>query len=62
MEIVCMHCRKLRTPRGRWVKVPEERIEELRNAGQLTYGACFACTRELFGLNPERRTETQAER
>lgn len=62
MEIVCMHCRRVRTPRGRWVTVPEERITELRNAGQLTYGCCFACTRELFGLNPEQRTETGLER
>jgi hypothetical protein len=62
MELVCMHCRKLQTPRGRWIKVPEARIEELRNEGQLTYGCCFACTRELFGLNPERRPETTVER
>ena len=47
MEVVCMHCRKLRTPRGRWVPVPEDRIVELRNRGALTYGSCFACTREI---------------
>jgi hypothetical protein len=62
MEIVCMHCRKQQTPRGRWLKVSEARIEELRNAGQLTYGCCFACTREIFGLNPERLTATRVER
>lgn len=62
MKIVCMHCRRLRTVRGRWVAVPEEHIEGLRDAGQFTYGACFACTRALFGLNPERLTETRVER
>ena len=62
METVCMHCRRQRTPRGRWVKVPEEKIAELRNEGELTYGCCFACTRELFGLNPERVMETRLER
>jgi hypothetical protein len=62
MENVCMHCRRVRTPRGRWVTVPEERIAELAAAGQLTYGCCFACTRELFGLNPEQRPEPRMER
>ncbi|HEX6037513.1 hypothetical protein [Longimicrobium sp.] len=62
MEVVCMHCRKLRTPRGRWAQVPEERILELRNRGALTYGSCFSCTRELFGLKPDQRTETQVDR
>jgi hypothetical protein len=57
MEIVCMHCRKIRTPRGRWVAVPEEKIAELRNAGRLAYGCCFACTREHFGPNPDERPE-----
>lgn len=57
-----MHCRRVRTPRGRWVAVPEERIAELAAEGQLTYGSCFACTRELFGPNPEQRQEPRMER
>lgn len=61
METFCMHCRKLRSPRGRWVAVPEEKIAELRNAGRLTFGCCFACTREHFGPDPERRAEHRAE-
>lgn len=62
MEVVCMHCRKLRTPRGRWVAVPEERVLEMRNRGSLTYGSCFACTRELFAPRPDQRTEAQVGR
>ena len=62
METICMHCRRLRTPRGRWVVVPEARIEELREGGRFVYGACFACTRTLFGTNPERLVETAAAR
>jgi hypothetical protein len=62
MENVCMHCRRLRTPRGRWVVVPEEHIQGLRDGGQLAYGACFACTRTLFGMNPDRLVEMRAER
>lgn len=62
MEIICMHCRRLRSPSGRWMAVAEAKIEELRNRGRLAYGCCFACTREHFGPNPERRTETTLER
>lgn len=62
MKTVCMHCRRLRTPRGRWVVVPEGRVQELCEEGQLVYGVCFACTRSLFGTNPERLVETRAER
>jgi hypothetical protein len=61
METICMHCRKLRSPRGRWVAFPEEKIEALRSAGKLTLGCCFACTREHFGLNPDRRPEPRME-
>lgn len=62
MEVVCMHCRKVRSPRGRWVRLPEARLEELRGAGKVTLGCCFTCTRELFGLNPDQRSETRIEK
>lgn len=62
METVCMHCRKLRTPRGRWIRVPDKTVDELRDTSRLSYGCCFACTRELFGVSPEQRTETRLER
>lgn len=57
-----MHCRRVQTPRGRWVSVPEERIAELDAAGRLSYGCCFACTRELFGLNPELQPDRRMDR
>lgn len=57
-----MHCQRVRTPRGRWVRMPEVRMEELRSTGQLTLGCCFSCTRELFGLNPDQRNETRIDR
>jgi hypothetical protein len=53
METVCMHCRRMRTPRGRWVSVPDEKIEALREAGQIAYSCCFACARDA-GPRPER--------
>ena len=61
METVCMHCRRLRNARGRWVTVAEAHIAELRDAGQLAYGACFACTRALFAPDPEPPAEARME-
>jgi hypothetical protein len=60
METVCMHCRRLLTPRGRWVAVADERMDELRRDGKMAYGCCFACMRERFAPNPERRPEHRA--
>ena len=55
METVCMHCNRLRTPRGRWITVPDEKLRELREAGKLAYDCCFACARNI-SPSPEART------
>lgn len=57
-----MNCRRVRTARGTWATVPEARLAELAAAGEMTYGCCFSCTRELFGPDPERRPESGAHR